>query len=218
MSTRRHGRESARVHSRPTGRLETPEKPTPQVATRERLIEAAIGLFRNGAMQVTTAQITTVAGVTQSAFYRHFPTLDEFLTVAAQRVGSEVRELIAAERQQVFEGPEHVPATWHYESILRFARHNLALAEMLIKRRFDPSPLGIVFRQLLEQLRIDLFSDLCETFPSRRKAGDSHRQRVADLLVGLTLAAVERAVSGQFDDREAAELVARAAMAMVEDL
>src|SRR5688500_5115251 len=73
-------------------------------ATRERLVQAAIDLIRQGGVgAVSTVSVTQVAGFAQSSFYMHFANVDECLNAAAEQIGEGLRVFVAAHRRETQE-------------------------------------------------------------------------------------------------------------------
>ena len=131
--------------------------------THRRLVAAAIELIRQeGAEQLTTTAVTARAGITQSGFYHYFKDIEDCKRAAAQRIAVEVRQFVADYRRRG--GPEAAadPTVINdrHEAILRLFLYEGRFAELLLRFRHDPSPLGKVLRELIDQLRGDLVDDL----------------------------------------------------------
>lgn len=125
--------------------------------TRERLLHAAIELIReSGIGAVSTVSVTRRAGFTQSSFYRHFTSVDECLSAAAEIVAAQLRSFIAEHRRQSFERGE----TDHYQVVLHLFVRERAFSQLWLRHRHDPSPLGPVLEQLHRQILDDLITDL----------------------------------------------------------
>lgn len=65
-------------------------------ATRKRLYEAALGIFRrDGFRDARVDDITLVAGVSRTAFYFHFPTKEDVLTELIRRTEAPIAEAVS---------------------------------------------------------------------------------------------------------------------------
>lgn len=65
-------------------------------ATRQRLYEAALGIFRrDGFREARVDDITLVAGVSRTAFYFHFPAKEDVLTELMRRTEAPIAEAVA---------------------------------------------------------------------------------------------------------------------------
>jgi AcrR family transcriptional regulator len=77
-------------------------------ATRQRLYEAALGIFRrDGFRAARVDDITLVAGVSRTAFYFHFPTKEDVLT-----------EMIAKTERPIAEAVKALPSNVQLEQVL----------------------------------------------------------------------------------------------------
>lgn len=66
-------------------------------ATRQRLYEAALGIFRrDGFRDARVDDITLVAGVSRTAFYFHFPTKEDVLSELMRRTEQPICEAVSA--------------------------------------------------------------------------------------------------------------------------
>lgn len=64
-------------------------------ATRQRLYEAALGIFRrDGFRDARVDDITLVAGVSRTAFYFHFPAKEDVLTELIRRTEAPIAEAV----------------------------------------------------------------------------------------------------------------------------
>ena len=189
--------------------------------TRELLLQTTLAILREeGAQGVTTIRLAAAAGIAQSGFYRYFPTIEACLEAAIAPIAAGVREDIAQTRRALFTrfGVQTEPASIQaealpsfvllYQGLLDFARGQPALVDLLVRRRFEASPVGQVFGQLVAGLRSDLSADFEQIL---RTAGLTPRGGycglAADLLIGAVLAALEAQLDGQLPPR-AAELLA----------
>ncbi len=167
--------------------------------TRERLLHAAIDLIREGGIgAVSTISVTRAAGFAQSSFYRHFESVDDCLSAAAQIVASQVRLFIAEHRRAAFERGEGD----HYQVVLHLFTRERAFSELWLRHRHDPSPLGRVLEQLHRQILDDLIADLWQL---AQWAGleEKHYPRVAlqaEFILSAVMTAGENLLSGRISD------------------
>jgi AcrR family transcriptional regulator len=119
-------------------------------ATRERLLAAALDLLhRGGETAVTTVSVTRAAGITQSAFYRHFANIEDCLAEAAESVTSEIRIAIAESRRKMYaRGPgtgENLERD--LRKLLQLSRRQRRIMQLVIRFRSDPRSLnGVMYR------------------------------------------------------------------------
>jgi AcrR family transcriptional regulator len=86
---------------------------SPGVATRERLLRAAIGIVaRDGLAAATTAAIAAEAGVAEGTLYRHFESKDDLLIAAYRQMKNEVFVLAAEGVDTSLPPPERLKQTW----------------------------------------------------------------------------------------------------------
>jgi len=175
--------------------------------TRRRLVEAAIKLIREeGADRLTTTRVTAKAGIVQSGFYLYFPSIDECKRAAAEQVAADVQKFITDHRRRAGPESESDPEVVHehYEAMLRLFLYERQFAELLLRYRHDPSPLGEVLRELSSQLRQDLIDDLRKLV--RRFAPDREDDRrlaiYADIVTGMVWALGEGMLEGRYDAPE----------------
>lgn len=182
----------------PTGEPRPDRRPRRgnRAETRERLVAATLDLLRSGGeAAVSTVSVTRGAGVVQSAFYRHFPGVEDCLATAAERVARHIREAVAGARREMYRSG---PGTG--EDLVRFYRNIFALAsrqrptvELFLRYRSDPLALKGVMHRLAAGLRSDLARDLAEQVA---RAGlvalpPGWAEATADCLVAATLSALE---------------------------
>ena len=184
-------------------------------ATRERLLQAAIGLIRKrGVAALSTVSVTGAAGFAQSSFYMHFKNVDDCLRAAAEKVAGEARAFIAEHRRRSFEAtPSDATApVAHLQAVLRLFIEQRSFSELLVRHRHDRSPLGRTLRKMREGVRADLIADswrYAESLGVHRR----HYDRVAlqaEFVLGNVNAAGEALLEGRFTDLDmlAAELAA----------
>ncbi len=136
-------------------------RPLPR--TRERLIEAAMEALRaKGLAGVTTLRIARAVGIVQSGVYRHFPTVEALLAVAAERVGARVRQIVLEDRLfgGLVEARQPQPRVAYCANMLALMRREWHFLELLQRFRREPSPLGQVLHQCYRELVDDLTTHL----------------------------------------------------------
>jgi len=169
--------------------------------TRLRLIEAVLSHIReNGMSGLTTGRVAEAAGIAQSSFYVHFKDMDAALQAAADKMGQEMRGRLREQRERVdlSRAPKHNLRA-AYEGTLRALLAYPAVTDLMLSRRRDKnSPLGETLRALIAEAREDLIGDVKRIF------GDaaSEFELEAEIIVGLTLVAVEGVLDGRIKDVE----------------
>lgn len=168
-------------------------------ATRERLVQAAIDLIRQGGVSaVSTVSVTQAAGFAQSSFYMHFANVDECLKAAAKQVGERLRVFIAATRQEVQDRGEKE----HFQTVLNLFLQERQFAELLLRHRHDSSALGQILGQIMEQIRTDLVADLWQ-LAQEMGVGEEDYDRVllqSEFILASVLAAGEALLAGRVTD------------------
>lgn len=173
--------------------------------TRERLIQAAIGLIREGGIgAISTVSVTQAAGFSQSSFYIHFQNVDDCLEAAAERVAGEVRAFVAEHRRQSHQAAAQNPGAGfaHFQAVLHLFLKERQFAELLLRYRYDLSPLGRVMGQLVEQIRSDYLADAWQ-LARRYGIGDEHYDHIAiqsEFVLANVMAAGEALLAGRFVD------------------
>ena len=178
--------------------------PRNREATRQRLIEAAGEIIRiNGIEELNTVNVTRAAGIVQSGFYLHFKNIDDCKRAAAEAVAGRIRKFIAEHRRSGRGQPADLPTvSRHFREILTLFEKERKFSELLIRHRHDRSPLGLVFRQVLDQMRVDLAADLQQQFqPLLPAEQDPIRFSIwAELLQGMVLQAGDALIDGRLTD------------------
>lgn len=143
-----------------------PRGRTKKRATREEsravLLDAAESIIRkDGVAGVTTVSVTKRAGFTQSAFYHHFKSVDQLLRAAGERIAKKIRGSVAEERRRLqSENPGDFESELAFYLFVLKIFEERGVAEIILKNRFDPTPLGKVISKLVDGLRQDLADDL----------------------------------------------------------
>jgi AcrR family transcriptional regulator len=179
--------------------------------SRKRLILATISVLRQeGPGGLTTGKIANAAGLSQPSFYVHFKDMDDALFAAADEIGRELREALSRERHRVVERRSRETIHAAYLSALEAFLANPTFTEVILRyRRDDTTPIGRQARALVDAIRGDIYRDVTShgLDESRLPALDIF----VDLLLGMTLTAVEGLLDGRYADRnECAEVLFRA--------
>jgi AcrR family transcriptional regulator len=170
--------------------------------TRQRLVDAVLDHVRHyGLSGLTTGKVATAADIAQSSFYVHFTDMDDALRAAAQTAGTEIRAIIRGARLRMdFSNPDGAYAT-AFAGVIDALLAEREFTELLLSHRRDRnSPLGAALREVLDQSRADLASDLAAAGFQETVARDV--DVYADLMVGMTLTAVEALLDGRIESRE----------------
>jgi AcrR family transcriptional regulator len=211
MKKTQEARSSVRTPDSPagrrTGRAAHKRRRGSRNETRQRLVDAAIELIRQGgAERLTTVRVAAGAGIVQSGFYMHFRNIDEIKRAAAQQIAADVRQFIAEHRRRGRQGNDADPEAVHehYQATLQLFLFERRFAELLLRYRHDPSPLGEVLRELIDQLRGDLVDDLRQlVLRIAPGAADERRLTIyADVVMGMVMAVGEGLLDGRYDDPE----------------
>ena len=189
---------------------------TPEQARRN-LLDAALAVIRTeGIAAATTVSITRQAKVSQSSFYQHFNSVDQCLKEAAEKVAREIRQFIADDRRRIHaEGASDEVHAAHYLAILHLFQQQRPLAEVLLRGRFDPSPVGQVMGKLVDQIRDDLRQYLWGT-AQQLGIAEKHQPRaalLAEFIQAKVMAAGEALLAGRIAEEKllAEELAATVA-------
>lgn len=168
-----------RKSQRPVARKKTPSKaPRPlaskrtrndsrKVATRQRLIDATIDIIRTeGVGALTTGKIANAAGIQQPGFYAHFKNVDECLRAAADQLAASMLDAeVKMRRERAFQvtDRERLPdGIARMKLALGLWIENRRFSELLMRCRYDDSPLGETGRQVFRRARELLTEDILE--------------------------------------------------------
>ncbi|MBI5832895.1 MAG: TetR family transcriptional regulator [Armatimonadetes bacterium] len=192
-----------------------PRKRGSREESRHRLVEAAIDQIReHGAAALTTVSVTRAAGMAQSGFYQHFRDLDECKAAAAHEVARELREFLREQHARSKSPGDLEELTANHRAILELFTSHGHLPDMVVRCRYDLSPLGDAMRQLLSDVRTVLADNLAEAFGvlGLPDLGPARFAVTAELIVGMVLAAGESLLDGRATD---VDLIARELTAAV---
>lgn len=130
-------------------------------STRQRLVAAAIDLVRQeGLAALTTVRVARAAGIAQPGFYKHFKNMDDCLLEAAAQVVGRMHQAFAEMRRSIPNRNDPHQLSGHYAAVLLAMREDRPFAELLLRYRRHPSPLGHALRQTMDQVRADFAADL----------------------------------------------------------
>ncbi len=177
--------------------------------TRDQLVQAAMELFRQGgATAVTTTSVTHAIGLAQSGFYQHFASVEECLQEAAEKCAEKFRKFVG-DHLRVAQSDSKNPIeahTTHFRAVLQLCLDERPLAELLMRRRHEDSPIGRTMKKLHEAMRDDLINNLtglaAAMYPSL--VGDARLTILVDCLLSISMAAGEMVL----DDRGKVESLA----------
>lgn len=166
--------------------------------SRRRLLEAALEILDEGDVgDLTTVEVTKRAGMAQSSFYVHFPSIEHLLKDLVDEVWEQRRELSRAAREEV--DPEEVDRYYR----VRFTAHitgliaHPAVFRVLLRSRVDPGTLvGDEARVQQHKSRDNLVGWLREV--GSPDETDAERRRNQMLAAGL-LAVNETIALGHLD-------------------
>ena len=167
--------------------------------TRERLVQAALGLLHaGGEAAVSTVSVTRAAGLAQSLFYRHFASVEQCLATAAERIADEIRQAVAQSRQRMYDEGGGKLAEFFLE-MFALASRQRAVLQLFLRHRSDPLALAGVMHRLGRGLCADLSGQLAE---QTARAGlppppAGWADALADALMAAGLAAVEAHLEGR---------------------
>ncbi len=173
--------------------------------SRQRLVTAAIDQIREqGAAALTTVSVTRAAGMAQSAFYIHFHDLDELKCAAGEEVSRQLREFLREQHERSRGSADLDELTDNHRAVLELFTQQGHLPEMVVRCRYDTSPLGDVIRRLLDDVRAVLAGNLTQRFAELGlpDLGPEQFAITADLIVGMVLAAGESLIEGRCSDIE----------------
>jgi AcrR family transcriptional regulator len=189
-----------------------------RTATRQRLIDATIDIIRaEGLGALTTGKIANAAGIQQPGFYAHFKNVDACLRAAADQLSASMLDAeVKMRRERSFQVsdrgrlPEGIA---RMKFALGLWMDNRRFTELLMRCRYDDSPLGESGREVFHRARELLTEDLLEMAV---KNGISTRYlREIELMAALLIASfgngIELLLTGGARDLDAvATALARA--------
>ena len=158
---------------------------------------------------LTTGKVAEAAGIAQSSFYVHFKDMDDALRTAADEVGEDLRGIVRDARLRVdFSNPDTAYFS-AYASAVDAMLAEREFSELLLGHRRDRhSPLAESLRAAIDHVRADLAADLRRFHFADWFARDI--DAFADMMVGMTLTAVEAILDGRLEREPCLRAVARA--------
>jgi AcrR family transcriptional regulator len=187
--------------------------------TRARLLDAAARLLgETGYGNLSASAVARAAGVAQPTFYVHFRDKDDLLrTLGEERIGA-LRARLRAARERVLkgEGIEAVRETFRVP--LQAWAEQPGLLRLSLQEMQQPgSPIGIVARQLREEVRRDLADDLVRFgVPASTAAEREQVDMMAESMIAQTEALALGVIDGRYAHLEAAvEILTRFAVGVL---
>lgn len=183
----------------PTRRKRTRKDPR-RAITRKRLIDATAEIIRQrGAGALSVAAIARQAGVHPPGFYSYFKSLEECAQAAAEDLGA---VLLSRYTESLGEG---ISFPTSRDRILSFIRLTLQewlaephLTELVLRCRYERSPMGEVVRRYVDRASADLADHLREV---AKKAGviKERDPEEIDLLARLCFTAFFNGLASLFE-------------------
>ena len=174
--------------------------------TRGRLLEAAATLLADtGYAGLSASAVARAAGIAQPTFYVHFRDKDDLLrTLGEEQIGA-LRARLRAARERVLhgDGVDAVRETFRLPFEIWVAHPGL-LGLFTQEAHHPGSPLGVMFRQLREEVRQDLADDLLRLGLGADGASDREQAHmIADAMIAQTEALALGYLDGRYTDLEA---------------
>lgn len=189
--------------------------------TRERLLAAALEVLREeGWASLSTVRLAQTVGIVQSGFYRHFPSVEACVGEAIAPIAVDIRGDIAARRRAWFseDVDDFTRAIRHYQENLAIVVERPTLAEILLKRRFERSPVGALMSAFSEGLVADIVEDMTSARLRRGLATDAERARLAGhMILAAVFGAIELLLERRAHVELAGEALARLGAALGDD-
>lgn len=171
-----------------------------KAVTRGRLLEAATRVLRErGYGGLSASAVARAAGVAQPTFYVHFRDKADLLRALGEEHVGTLRERLRRARAQVIagHGVDAVRETFRLP-LATWVEHPHLFRLFAQERRQPGSPLGALFRELLDEVRNDLADDLVRLgLPGATPADRERVQMVAEAMIAQT----EALALGHLDDR-----------------
>ena len=174
-----------------------------KASTRARLLDAALEILDDeGEAGLTTTAVTRRAGVAQPTFYGHFADVDDLLGALIEEVAEKRRTETRRARSDARHG-----ATGALRETFRIPLEDMLahpkLFRLLVKSRFERSPLGDWSRSVLQASRTALVEDLTNAGMPARSASDRRKVRmVADGVIALTETLALGRLDGRYPDTD----------------
>jgi AcrR family transcriptional regulator len=181
--------------------------------TRHRLIQGVLRvLHRQGPAALTTGRIAEAAGVAQPTFYVHFSDMDEALNVAADEIATKLLTRLRIARMDLTGSTQRDRFRVAIERSIDALMAEPKLTELFLRHRRDVgSPLAKKMREMMDRGRADLAEDLL-SLELGLDVGEAILH--ADVVLGMTLGAVEGLLDRRVSDRDACvEVIAHACVA-----
>jgi AcrR family transcriptional regulator len=167
--------------------------------TRKALLDAALGQLESRSFgAISLREVTRAAGITPTAFYRHFESMEELGLVLVDESFASLREMMRASRAQVQEPGDDIRASAatlvrhvgthhpHYRFIARERSGGVASLRAAIAREIDSFS-----RELVQDLR---------RYPVLGEMDAAGLDMVASLIVTVMVATAERLLDAPAGD------------------
>ena len=169
-------------------------------------------LREEGWAALSTVRLAQEAGIVQSGFYRHFPSVEACVGAALEPISASVRADIAARRRAWFATRPDDPsaAVAHYTENLAIVTANPVLADIALKRRFESSPVGASMQAFADGLVEDMAHDLAAVRRARGEPVNKKREELAArVILGAVYSGIELLLEGKASAQQIAEHLAR---------
>jgi AcrR family transcriptional regulator len=151
--------------------------------TRDRLIQAAVGLVaREGMAAATTAAIAQKAGFAEGTLYRHFESKDDLLIAAYREMKASIFLEAARGVDPGQPAPERLKQTW----LAIYAAYRADLDAFRFSERFKESPLAEREGGEVSRTIIAMFSELL----AEGVAAGQFKNLPVELLIALCVAPI----------------------------
>jgi len=190
-------------------KMDKPEKPSKTRGdTRQHLIDATLERIeadKNGMAGLSLSEVTKAAGVSPTAFYRHFADLEELGLAAVEESSGMLRRMLRDVRKA--ESPADMISK-SVEIFVRYVLENRALWLMLTRERVGGSArIRAAIRNQISHYSTELASDLrlLNVLPQMTQ---SDLQRLANMVIALAVNSAADILDLPTDQpREAKELI-----------
>ncbi|WP_235926165.1 TetR family transcriptional regulator [Actinokineospora pegani] len=173
--------------------------------TRQALLDSALKLLEDTSLAgLSLREVTREAGVVPTAFYRHFPAMDDLGVALVEECMRALREMLRSARRKPSDDAIRGSVAILVDHVARYQAH----FRFLIRERYGG--VAAVRRSIAGELRL-LGSELATDLARYRGMADwdaEDLRMVADLMVGAMLSVVTALLDVAEDPRARAEVVA----------
>jgi AcrR family transcriptional regulator len=174
-------------------------------AARNRLIEAASDLLRQGGIHALNVdRVTKEAGVEPSTFHLYFNDMAALLKALAEIEIELLRRSVRSVRKRLHDGWKEEPLRDNFQVPMESLLNQPDLVLFMAQEYHQPlSPLGVMAKSLQEELRNDLIEDLIELgMPATSRAEHERLSMISEGLILLTEALTLSYHKGRYTHRE----------------